>query len=270
MWRFDAALSKTILLLAGMLLWGGGAQAETSLKSLSEVEGVTCKKGDLRSCLIYYYLVKPDPKGELKDLSDDVTDSPLSPRLKKVQVLLEEKKLGGRLHEELQQLYASADASEEKKKAVAQRWAAFAFMLKRLDPTSVGADTVFGYAQDDVSLKSTFRDIDEQLDSSVSKESNLRELIIRWTNFMLPIAATMAALGLVWAGFLYITSFQDESRLEEAKEGDSDGRGGGGAGWGVVCDCEYDCESGVLIFGRRNVILEMNHRWTQIDECWSF
>ena len=142
----------------------------------------------------------------------------MSARLEAVQVLLEEQKLGGRLHEELQQLSAPANASEEKKKEVAQRWAAFEFMLNRLDLENSGKETVFGYRQEDVSLKSTFRDIDEQLDSSLSKESNLRELIIRWTNFMLPIAATLAALGLVWAGFLYITSFQDESRLEEAKK----------------------------------------------------
>ena len=119
---------------------------------------------------------------------------------------------------ELDKLYAPANASQEDKETVAERWAAFQFMLNRLDLENSGKETVFGYRQEDVSLKSTFRDIDEQLDSSVSKESNLRELIIRWTNFMLPIAATLAALGLVWAGFLYITSFQDESRLEEAKK----------------------------------------------------
>ena len=210
---------------SGALLWGGGAQAGTSLKSLSQEDGVTCEQRGLRSCLIYYYLVEPDVNGELKGLSDGASGSALSPRLKKVYVLLDyeprsdgQQSLHEFIKEELEQLHAPAGASEEKKKEVSQRWAAFDFMLKRLDPESVGNDTVFGYAQEDVSLKSTFRDIDEQLDSSLSKESNLRELIIRWTNFMLPIAATLAALGLVWAGFLYITSFQDESRLEEAKK----------------------------------------------------
>ena len=227
MWFPNAWFSKIGLLAVGALLWGGGSAQEVSgsLKSLSQEDGVTCKKDELRSCLIYYYLVEPYAKGELKDLSDRASGSALSPRLKKVHVLLDDKprsdgqqSLHEFIKEELGRLYAPADASEDKKKEVVQRWAAFDFMLKRLDPTSVGNDTVFGYAQEDVSLKSTFRDIDEQLDSSVSKESNLRELIIRWTNFMLPIAATLAALGLVWAGFLYITSFQDESRLEEAKK----------------------------------------------------
>ena len=215
-------LSKSLLLLAGLLLWSGGAQAGNSLQDLSEEEGVTCAQGDLRSCLIYYYLVEPDADGELQGLSDTPRSSALSPRLEAVQVLLEEQKLGGQLDEELQQLYAPADASEDKKKAVADRWQGFKWMLGRLDWDATlkasGEATIFGYGQENISLKSTFRAIDEQLDSSLSKESNLRELIIRWTNFMLPIAATLAALGLVWAGFLYITSFQDESRLEEAKK----------------------------------------------------
>ena len=221
----NAWFSKIGLLAVGALLWGGGVQAGTSLKSLSQEDGVTCKKDELRSCLIYYYLVKPDAKGELEGLSDRASGSALSPRLKKVYVLLDDEprsdgqqSLHDFIKEELGRLYAPPNATDERKKEVSQRWAAFDFMLKRLDPARVGNDTVFGYAQEDVSLKSTFRDIDEQLDSSLSKESNLRELIIRWTNFMLPIAATLAALGLVWAGFLYITSFQDESRLEEAKK----------------------------------------------------
>ena len=164
----NAWFSKIGLLAVGTLLWGGGAQAGTSLESLSQEDGVTCEPEGLRSCLIYYYLVEPDAKGELKGLSDRASGSALSPRLKKVHVLLDDEprsdgqqSLHEFIEEELEQLHAPAGASDEKKKEVSQRWAAFAFMLKRLDPASVGNDTVFGYAQEDVSLKSTFRDIDE-------------------------------------------------------------------------------------------------------------
>ena len=121
----NAWFSKIGLLAVGALLWGGGAQAGTSLQSLSQEDGVTCKQGGLRSCLIYYYLVEPDAKGELKDLSDRASGSALSPRLKKVYVLLDdESRSDGQqsLHEfikeELEQLYAPAGASEEKKKEV--------------------------------------------------------------------------------------------------------------------------------------------------------
>ncbi len=220
----NAWFSKIGLLVVGALLWGGGVQAGTSLESLSKESGVTCKQGDLRSCLIYYYLVEPDVNGELKGLSDGASGSELSPRLEKVYVLLDKKpRSDGQkllyefIEEELEQLHAPANASPEEKEKVAQRWAAFAFMLNRLDPARVGNDTVFGYAQDDVSLKSTFRDIDEQLDSSVSKESNLRELIIRWTNFMLPMAATLAALGLVWAGFCISPVFKMKAAWRKPK-----------------------------------------------------
>ena len=231
-------LSKSLLLLAGLLLWCGGAQAENSLQDLSEKEGVTCKQGDLRSCLIYYYALPTDLSGELaqtnfagniEPLSDEPQSSGLSPLLKKVYVLLDKKprsdgqqSLHEFIEEELEQLWyvptGDSEIDDKNKKRVKERWAAFDFMLKRLELEASGKETVFGYRQEDLSLDDTLGEVSKQLDSSLSKESNLRELIIRWTNFMLPIAATLAALGLVWAGFLYITSFQDESRLEEAKK----------------------------------------------------
>ena len=225
----NAWFSKIGLLAVGTLLWGGGAAQEIvgSLKSLSEEDSNQCAHLDYFPCLVQYYALPTDLSGELVQtdlsrknipLSDEPRSSGLSPRLEKVAPILAIEKLGGFVQIELEKLYAPANASQEDKEAVAERWAAFQFMLNRLDLENSGKETVFGYRQEDVSLKSTFRDIDEQLDRSVSKESNLRELIIRWTNFMLPIAATLAALGLVWAGFLYITSFQDESRLEEAKK----------------------------------------------------
>ena len=232
----NAWFSKIGLLAVGALLWSGGAQAGTSLQSLSEATSLKslsegpfykCTQIDYLPCLIQYYALPTDLSGELVEtgpagqnipLSDNPQGSEMSPRLEKVMPILAIEKLGGFVQMELYKLHAPADATDKKKKEVSQRWAAFEFMLNRLDLENSGKETVFGYRQEDVSLKSTFRDIDEQLDSSLSKESNLRELIIRWTNFMLPMAATLAALGLVWAGFLYITSFQDESRLEEAKK----------------------------------------------------
>ena len=60
--------------------------------------------------------------------------------------------------------------------------------------------------------------VEGRLDSGVSKERNLKELIIGWTNFLLSIAAIMAVVALVWAGFLYITAFGDDSRMETAKK----------------------------------------------------
>ena len=53
MWFPNAWFSKIGLLAVGALLWGGGAQAGTSVESLSQEDGVTCKPEELRSCLIY-------------------------------------------------------------------------------------------------------------------------------------------------------------------------------------------------------------------------
>ena len=103
-------LSKSLLLLAGLLLWCGGAQAENSLQDLSEKEGVTCAQGDLRSCLIYYYALPTDLSGELvqtnfagniEPLSDEPQSSGLSPRLEKVAPILAIEKLGGSVQIEL-------------------------------------------------------------------------------------------------------------------------------------------------------------------------
>lgn len=57
-----------------------------------------------------------------------------------------------------------------------------------------------------------------QLDDNVTKEGDLKQLIIGWTNFLLPLAAVLAVLAVVWAGFLYITSFGDDGRTESAKK----------------------------------------------------
>ncbi|MDH3324870.1 MAG: pilin, partial [Candidatus Peregrinibacteria bacterium] len=56
------------------------------------------------------------------------------------------------------------------------------------------------------------------LDSSVAKTDDMKSLIVGWTNFLLSVAAVLTVAGLVWAGFLYITSFVDEGQAEKAKK----------------------------------------------------
>ena len=56
------------------------------------------------------------------------------------------------------------------------------------------------------------------LDDNVSKERDIKELVIGWTNFLLSVAATLAVVALVWAGFLYVTAAGDDSRMETAKK----------------------------------------------------
>ena len=56
------------------------------------------------------------------------------------------------------------------------------------------------------------------LDDNVSKERDIKELIIGWTNFLLSVAALVAVVALVWAGFLYITAAGDDGRMETAKK----------------------------------------------------
>lgn len=60
--------------------------------------------------------------------------------------------------------------------------------------------------------------VEGRIDGNVSRERNLKELIIGWTNFLLSITAILAVVALVWAGFLYVTAFGDDSRMETAKK----------------------------------------------------
>lgn len=57
-----------------------------------------------------------------------------------------------------------------------------------------------------------------QLDNNISKERDLKRLIIGWTNFITSVVALLAVVALVWAGTLYITAFGDDSRMESAKK----------------------------------------------------
>lgn len=56
------------------------------------------------------------------------------------------------------------------------------------------------------------------LDSGISKDKDLRSKIIDWTTYLYPIAAILAVVALVYAGFLYITAFGDEGKVESAKK----------------------------------------------------
>lgn len=59
---------------------------------------------------------------------------------------------------------------------------------------------------------------ERQLDGNVSKERDVKVLIIGWTNFLLSVAALLAVVALVWAGFLYVTAAGDDGRMETAKK----------------------------------------------------
>jgi len=56
------------------------------------------------------------------------------------------------------------------------------------------------------------------LDDNVSKERDLKTLVIGWTNFLLSVAALLAVIAIVWAGFLYVTAGGDDGRMESAKK----------------------------------------------------
>ena len=103
MWFPNAWFSKIGLLAVGALLWGGGAQAGTSLDSLSKEPLFQCVKERFYSCFVQYYALPTDLSGELVEtgrdgqnipLSDNPRGSEMSPRLEKVLPILSPHKLG--------------------------------------------------------------------------------------------------------------------------------------------------------------------------------
>ncbi len=60
--------------------------------------------------------------------------------------------------------------------------------------------------------------VEQYLDNKVSKETDVKNLIIGWVNFFLEVVALIAVLAIIWAGFTYITSLGDDSRIESAKK----------------------------------------------------
>lgn len=59
-------------------------------------------------------------------------------------------------------------------------------------------------------------DVKDNLDG-VAKTENLIELILGWVSFFLPYAALFAFVGIIYAGFLYVTGFAQEENVEKAK-----------------------------------------------------
>ena len=57
-----------------------------------------------------------------------------------------------------------------------------------------------------------------KLDEGVSKEEDLKVLIIGWTRFLLSLTAMVAVVALIWAGFLYVTAAGDDTKTESAKK----------------------------------------------------
>lgn len=60
--------------------------------------------------------------------------------------------------------------------------------------------------------------VEQHLDDSISKERDLKVVLIGWTNFALSIAALLAVIAIIWAGILYITSLGDDGATEKAKK----------------------------------------------------
>lgn len=57
-----------------------------------------------------------------------------------------------------------------------------------------------------------------KLDKGISKRKSLPELLAGWSNFLMSIAATVAVIALIWAGFLYVTAGGEDGNMEKAKK----------------------------------------------------
>lgn len=51
----------------------------------------------------------------------------------------------------------------------------------------------------------------------ISETSSLTLLILGWISFALPYAGLLAFVGILYAGFLYVTGFADEGNISKAK-----------------------------------------------------
>jgi hypothetical protein len=58
----------------------------------------------------------------------------------------------------------------------------------------------------------------EHLTKSISHETDIKALILGWTQFVLELVAVIAVVAVVWAGILYITDMGDGSNQEKAKK----------------------------------------------------
>lgn len=59
-------------------------------------------------------------------------------------------------------------------------------------------------------------DVRDNVDG-VARTDNLILLILGWVSFFLPYAALLAFVGIIYAGFLYVTGFANEENVGKAK-----------------------------------------------------
>ncbi len=55
------------------------------------------------------------------------------------------------------------------------------------------------------------------IDKSVHTGFDLKKLMIGWTKFLLSLASVAAVIALIYAGFLYVTAFGEDGRMDKAK-----------------------------------------------------
>ena len=103
--------------------------------------------------------------------------------------------------------------------------------------------------QEDVSLKRYFSAIlSEQLDSSRFQRIKPARADYPLDELYAADGRDAGGVGVGLGGIFVYHQFSRRKPPRRSQKGDPDGDRGGGAGWGVVCDCEHDCDAGVLIF----------------------
>lgn len=58
---------------------------------------------------------------------------------------------------------------------------------------------------------------DQLTDTGITHTDTFSDLIIKYINFILPYITLAAFAGLVWSGFLYVTSYGDDEQITKAK-----------------------------------------------------
>ena len=77
-------------------------------------------------------------------------------------------------------------------------------------------ETVFG--KDTLTMEEILKDKVKDNLQGVSKAESLFDLIMGWISFFLPYAGLFAFVGILYAGFLYLTGFANEENIEKAKK----------------------------------------------------
>ena len=84
--------------------------------------------------------------------------------------------------------------------------------------TSYYEEDYSGPVFDGVGLRGGAQMAQMKLSNSISKQRDLKKLLISWSKFALEIAAVIAVLALIYAGFRYITDMGDGGGVEAAKK----------------------------------------------------